>query len=69
MRRLHGKAKPRSLATLHRGHALGVNVALDCHDALDQHLGPRRAARHVDVNGDELVAPLDGCIGVKDAAR
>src|SRR5918999_5663666 len=40
------------------GHVLVLDALLEQHDALEQGLGPGRAARHVDVHGDELVDAL-----------
>src|SRR5207237_10106108 len=40
------------------GHVLGLDALLAQHDALEQRLGPGRAARHVHVDGDDLVDAL-----------
>src|SRR3954454_10597867 len=40
------------------GHVLVLDALLQQHDALEQRLGPRRAARHVDVDRDHLVDAL-----------
>src|SRR5205085_7937780 len=39
-------------------HVLVLDLLLEQDDGLEQRLGPGRAARHVDVDGDDLVAPL-----------
>src|SRR5829696_6424658 len=46
------------------GHVLVLDALLEQHDALEQGLGPGRAARHVDVDGDELVDALGHGVGV-----
>ena len=40
------------------GHVLVLDALLQQHDPLEQRLGPRRAARHVHVDGDDLVDAL-----------
>src|SRR5215212_9465181 len=45
-------------------HVLVLDALLEQHDALEQGLGPGRAARHVDVDGDELVDALRHRVGV-----
>ena len=44
-----------------------INVALNSHDAFDEHFGAWRAAWNVDIDWDELIASLDDSIRVEDA--
>src|SRR5687768_14146769 len=45
-------------------HVLVVDPFLQQHDALEQRLGPRRAAGHVDVDGHDLVDALRDGVAV-----
>src|ERR1051326_5614662 len=68
-RRLQGDAQRHALPVRALGRdALVVDDPLNCHDPLDEHLGPRRAPGDVHVYGDELVDALDDGVGVEDAA-
>ena len=53
-----------SLATPARAHVLVLDALLEQDDALEQRLGAGRAARHVDVDGDDLVDALGDRVGV-----
>ena len=67
--RLDGDAQGDTLAAgVGWGHALFVDVALDGHDAFDEHLGSGWAAGDIDIDGDELIDALDGGVCVEDAA-
>ena len=46
------------------GHVLVPDALLEQHDALEQGLGPGRAAGHVDVDGDDLVDALGDRVAV-----
>src|SRR4051812_31506045 len=46
------------------GHVLVLDALLQQHDALEERLGPRRAPRHVDVDGDHLVDALGDRVAV-----
>src|SRR6187402_3777407 len=46
-------------ADLVRGRDAGSDLLVEADDALDQRLGPRRAARHVDVDREDLVDALE----------
>src|SRR5215213_7318303 len=46
------------------GHVLVLDALLEQHDALEQGLGPRRAAGHVHVDRDQLVDALGHRVGV-----
>src|SRR5215831_5026089 len=43
---------------------LALDLLLDLEKPLEQSLGPRRAAGHVNVDGDDLVDPLADRVGV-----
>src|SRR5215468_7043126 len=46
------------------GHVLVADPVLKQHDALQQRLRPRRAAGHVDVDGDDLIHALGDGVAV-----
>src|SRR5438132_524018 len=45
-------------------HVFVLDALLQEHDAFEQRLGARRAARHVDVDGDDLVDALGDRVAV-----
>src|SRR3546814_17137489 len=45
-------------------HVLVLDPLLEQHDPLEEGLGPRRAARHDHVDGDDLVDDLGDCVAV-----
>src|SRR5829696_8404306 len=47
-----------------RAHVLVLDLLLQQQDALEQRLGTRRAAGHVDVDGDQLVDALGDRVAV-----
>src|SRR5919108_3674628 len=56
------------LADLVRGRHSGEDLLLQADDALEERLRPRRAARHVDVHGDDLVDALEDRVVAEHAA-
>jgi len=50
-------------------HAFLIDVPLDSHDPLDQLFGSWWASGYVHVDRNELIAPLDAGVRVKDSAR
>src|SRR5262245_50624746 len=56
-------------ATAHpSGELLLSDLALELHDAVDERLGARRTARHVDVDRHDLIDALHERVIVEDAA-
>jgi len=51
-----------------RDRSLALDLVLQVDDRLDELLGARWAARHVHVDGDEPIDPLDDGVGVEHAA-
>src|SRR5688572_19565323 len=63
VRSLFGSLRAVALAPAHGGVA--HDLVLQLHDPVDERLGARRAARHVDIHGEELVGTLDDGVVVE----
>src|SRR5919201_255952 len=75
------KPAPRKMRSIFRGYSgryspdligrrhAGLDLLLEADDPLDERLRPRRAAGDVDVDGDDLVHPLEHGVVVEHPAR